>query len=119
MSPFEMRSMYSADMFKGLMTLSSVRLKPSRTFLKSPWCLAASARTASLPSNIDWVSATPSPTSRLRASMQTFSHILPPPRIFRGTGGLYSKPHRLISREGGESDQEKGRNGDKTREHQC
>ena len=36
MSPFEMRSTYSADTFKGLMTLSSVRLKPSMTFLKSP-----------------------------------------------------------------------------------
>src|ERR1035441_787582 len=48
-----MRSTYSADTFRGLMTLSSVRLKPSMTFLKSPWGLAASARTASLPSNID------------------------------------------------------------------
>ena len=24
------------------------------------------------------------------------NHILPPPRIFRGTGGRYSNPHRLI-----------------------
>src|ERR1039458_9489753 len=60
MSPFEIRSTYSADTFRGLMTLSSVRLKPSMTFLKSPWCLAASARTASLPSSIDCVSPTPS-----------------------------------------------------------
>jgi len=35
-SPFEIRSTYSADTFNGLMTLSSVRLKPSMTLRKSP-----------------------------------------------------------------------------------
>jgi len=46
------------------------------------------------------------------------NHTLPQPRIFRGTGGRYSNPHRLISREGGENNQEAGRNRGKTREYQ-
>ena len=55
--------MYSAVTFRGLITLSRLTLKPSMTLRKSPWCLAASARTASLPSSIACVSVTPSVTS--------------------------------------------------------
>src|ERR1039457_5195702 len=72
MSPLEMRSTYSAETFNGLMTLSRARLKPSITLRKSPSCLAASLRTASLPSNIACLSVRPSPTIRLMESMQTF-----------------------------------------------
>src|ERR1019366_7186504 len=42
MSPFEIRSTYSAETFNGLITLSRARLKPSITLRKSPSCLAAS-----------------------------------------------------------------------------
>ena len=66
--------MYSAVTFKGLMTLSSARLKPSRIFLKSPWCLATSVRTASLPSSMALVSATPSDTSASMLFFNSTSH---------------------------------------------
>src|ERR1039458_6552582 len=50
MSPFEMRSTYSADTFNGLITASRVWLTPSTILRYSPWCLVASARVASFPS---------------------------------------------------------------------
>jgi len=70
MSPFAIRSTYSAATFSGPITASSVAFTPSTIARNSPWCLVASARAASFPSTaaVDRVLA--SATSACTAATQ-------------------------------------------------
>ena len=92
------RSVEEAARLAGMATS---QWQPSRpvTFRIQPSC-------ARWPMPLSWVT-TRSPCWPCCAGMAGSNKpCLPPPRIFRGTGGTYSQSHMLTSREGGERNQE-------------